>query len=129
MSISPSLLILGSDNVRAATVAVVDTSGNQLSGFDASRPATATLTQVAAASVSTILLAANTARRRFMVHNSANKTVFLAFAATASLTAYSLPVPAGQSYEGPLNDYTGIVTFIGAAGINTNNLFVTEITT
>jgi len=128
MSLSPSLIVETND-IRAAAVAVVDTTGTQLGGFDSSKPSTATMSQVAASAVSQTLLAANLARRRFTVHNSANKTVFLAFGATASLTAYTIPVPAGQTYEGLLNDYTGVISVIGSAGINTNNLFVTEITT
>lgn len=125
MALSPSLLIEPND-VRAAAVAVVDTTGTQLSGFDSSRPTTATLTTVASSATSVSLLAANPARRRFVVVNESSKTLFIAFAATATLTAYTVSVAGGMVYEGVLNDYTGVVSGIWSTA--NGNARITEIT-
>lgn len=126
MALSPSLLVQPND-VRAAAVAVVDAAGVQIGGFDASRPANAALTTVPASAVSVIILPANAARRRFIVHNSSSKTLFLAFAATATTAAYTVAIAGQGTYQGVLNDYTGDVSGVWQA-VN-GNAFVTEITT
>ena len=126
MALSPSLLIEPND-IRAAAVAVVDTTGTQLSGFDPSRPANATLSTLAATTTSQVLLAANAARRRFVIVNEASKALIVAFAATATATAYTFQVAGGQTYEGLLNDYTGVISALLTSG--TGNVRVTEITT
>lgn len=114
-------------DVRAADVAIRDSAGNQLSGFDSTRPANAALTSVAGSATSVTILAANAARRKFYVHNDSAKNLKLAFAATASATAFTILLGAGAAYESPLNGYTGIVTGIwtSAAGFAR----VTEVTT
>ena len=126
MALSPSLLVEPND-VRAAAVAVVDTTGTQLGGFDSSRPANATLSTVGASITPVTLLVANAARRRFTIVNEGVKTLFVAFAATASATAYTAAIAGGGVYEGVLNDYTGIVTGVWSAA--NGNARITEITT
>ena len=126
MSLSPSQIVLPTD-VRADAVAIFDIAGNQLSGFDNSRPANATITTLAATTSSQTLLASNPARRQVFVTNEAGKTLYIAFAATASATSYTIPLAGGSSIILPLNGYTGLITAVLSAG--TGNVRVTEVTT
>jgi len=126
MSLSPSFIIEPND-IRASAVAVVDTTGTQLSGFDPSRPATATISTVASSATSVTLLASNPARRRIVIVNESSKTLFVAFAATATTSAYTVAVAGNATFQGVLNDYTGIVTGIWSAV--SGNARITEITT
>lgn len=127
MSLSPSLVILGSDSIRAAAVALYDAAGNQLSGFDSSRPANAGLTTVPVTNMSAVLLAANAARRTAVIYNDSGKTLYVAFAATATTAAYTYPVPSHSTLELPLNGYTGVISGILPSG--SGNAVVTEVTT
>lgn len=126
MSLSASQVALAND-LRALVVGIFDPAGNQLSGFDASRPANATITTVPVTTTDAVLLAANAARRGVVLTNEANKTLFVAFGVTASNTAYTYPVPAGQTLTLPLNGYTGALHAVLSAG--SGNVRVTEITT
>ena len=126
MALAPSFIVESND-IRASAVAIVDTTGTQLSGFDSSRPATATISSVASSVTSVTLLAANAARRRFVVVNESSKTLFIAFAATATVTAYTVNVAGNAVYEGILNDYTGVVSGIWSSA--NGNARITEITT
>lgn len=126
MSLSPSQVDQPS-GVRTAAVAVYDANGVQLSGFDSSRPATATLTSVPSSATSVSILAANAARRQVIVVNESSKTLFLAFAATATQTAYTVSVAGGATYVSPINSYTGVISGIWATA--NGNARVTEITT
>ena len=99
-------------DARAIDVALLDTAGNQLSGFDTSRPATAAHTTVPSAAVSTTLLAANPARRSFILWNNSNKTLYVIFGATATLTAFTFVLGPGGNYESKMDDYTGIISGI-----------------
>lgn len=108
-------------------VAVLDAAGNQLAGFDASRPSAAALTSVTVAAVSILLAAANPARRQLVLFNDGGNIVYVAFAATATTTAFTVRVPANGSYETVRDGYTGDVSAIRASG--TGAVRVTEITT
>src|SRR5579859_3207349 len=114
MSLSPSQIPLPND-IRADATAIFDVNGNQLSGFDSSRPSTAAITSVPSSITSVTLLAANLARRRVIIVNESSKTLFVAFGATASATAYAVSIAGNQTYQGPLNDYTGQITGIWSA--------------
>ena len=107
-------------------VAVIDGNGDQLIGFDPSRPATATLTSVASSVVSVVLLASNPARRKFIIYNDSTKKLFIAFAATASASAYTIQLPLNGAFEAQMNDYTGVVSGIWSAA--NDNARITEIT-
>lgn len=120
---------------RAQVVAIADgngdqtgTSGNPLAvtSMPVAAPATATLTSVASSIVSVTILALNAGRKKFIIVNNSTKNLYLAFAATASLTAFTLELGAQGVYASSLYDYTGIVTGIW----NSANGFarVTEIT-
>lgn len=123
----PSLITLGLDSFRAAAVAILDANGNQLSGFDPSKPANATITTLAATNADQLMLAANANRRQVIVTNEAPKTLYVAFAATVTTAAYTVTIPSGQTWTSPLNGYTGVMHALLASG--TGNVRVTEITT
>lgn len=125
MGLSPSQVVLAND-LRADVVGVFDPAGNQLSGFDSSRPANAAETSVPSSTSSVPILVANAARRRVVIFNNSSKTLFLAFGAVAVLNK-GIPVPSMQVYSGPLNDYTGLISGIWSAANGTAE--VTEITT
>jgi hypothetical protein len=111
---------------RVADVALFDANGVQLSGFDPSRPANATLTQPTVNTTSSVIAAANPARRGLIVHNTSGRRIFVAFAATASAAAYTYDVANGNQFEIPLNGYTGVVSVVTNAGSGT--ICVTEVT-
>lgn len=75
---------------------------------------TSALTSVASAASSTSLLAANTARRGAMIFNESTAILYVALAASASVTAYTYQIPAGGYWEVPAL-YTGAVFGIWAA--------------
>lgn len=124
--ISASLRLLGVD-VRAMDVAVVDGNGDQLTGFDGSRPANATLSNASLTNASSVVLAANAARREVYFEHEGNGTAYLAFAATATTSAYTLRIAGNSSGKLSLNGYTGVISGIRGAG--TSTLRVTEVTT
>jgi hypothetical protein len=117
-------------NASPVDVALVDGAGNQLTGFDASRPANTTLSSVAYAAGSQPVLAANAGRRGVVLYNATNKAINVALSATASLTAFSFQIPSLGTWESALDGYTGAISAIWtsapAAGAT---LHVTELTT
>jgi hypothetical protein len=74
---------------------------------------------VSVTTTSAIVLAANVNRIKFSIWNAGSKPVFLAFAATASATAFTVNLPVNALYESDLNDYTGDVSAITASGTST----------
>ena len=112
-------------NATPADVALVDSSGNQITTLAGTPPSTATLTQVPAASTSTVILAANPLRKGVIITNNSSKTLTLAFAATASSTAFTFILAGNGVYNGPLSGYTGVISGIwnGTSG----NAQVTEL--
>ena len=113
-------------NAHALDVAVTDLAGNQVGGFDPSKPATATLTSVPTSTASATLLALAAGRHGFYVHNAASKSLYVAYAATASPTAFTFLVPPNTGYEGPLKGFTGVISGVLEAG--SGNARVTELT-
>lgn len=89
-------------------------------------PANAAVTSVAAAVVSTQLLAANANRRAATIQNdSASAILYVKFGAAASTTSYTVQIPAGGYYEAP-GGYTGIIHGIWSAAVG--NARITEVT-
>lgn len=87
--------------------------------------ATGTITSVAGAAVSTTLLVSNASRKGFSIFNDSTSILKVAFAATASATAFSFLLQPSSFFEsGTL--YTGIVTGIWASAVG--NARVTELT-
>lgn len=80
------------------------------------KSATSATTSVTATTTSTTIIALNTARKGLYVFNDSTAVLYLAFAATASTTAYITQVPANSLYEMPAKPtYTGLVTGIWSA--------------
>lgn len=92
-----------------------------------SSPATTgTVTSVAGSATSVTLLAANTSRAGAVIFNDSTVALAVALAATASLTAYTVSIPAQGIYELPAPGYTGIVSGIWATA--TGSARITELT-
>lgn len=86
---------------------------------------TAAVTSVAASASSVTLLAANANRRGvIIVNDSVSATLDLAYAGTASTSAYTQSVPPGATWEMPLPAYTGAISGIWSAAVG--NARVTE---
>lgn len=126
MSLLSATIRLLAGDVRALDVAVVDGTGNQLTGFDPSRPANATVATVATSTTSVTLFASNADRRQIYISNESNGTLYVKFGATASATSYTVLIPKNGTWEGVLNTYTGVVDGVLSAG--TGNARVTEVT-
>jgi len=91
------------------------------------KAATGTITSVSNATSSFTALASNASRKGFVIVNDSTATVSVAFAATASTTAFTLRLTANASYfSTSLPVYTGIITAIASAA--TGSLRVTELT-
>jgi hypothetical protein len=123
--LSASLRVLG--ETRALDVAIIDGAGAHVTGFDASRPATSSITSVATSTTSATLLAANTARRQFYIYNDSGSNLFVAFAATATATAFTVLIPKNGFFASEMNGYTGVISGILSSG--TGNARLTEVTT
>ena len=87
-------------NVTTGTIAVVQGS-------------VAALTTVAASTTSVSLLASNALRvNMYVVNSSSIGNLFMAFAATASLSSYTIQIPPGGLYEFSNTAYTGAISGI-----------------
>lgn len=76
--------------------------------------ATATLSTVASSASSVTLLASNSIRKGMIIYNNSTQFLYLAFAASASTSVFTYPIPPGAIYENSGLDtlYTGKVTGI-----------------
>lgn len=90
------------------------------------RGATATLTNVAYATSSGTLKAANANRRALILVNDSDGVLYVKYGATASITSYCYKLNPGEAFRE--TQYTGLVDGIWAGG-TTGNCRVTEITT
>lgn len=127
-----------SGNVRELTnselsldVSIVDADGVQITDFSPvvtfpTPPATAAITSPSVTTTSTTVLAANAARRQCIIHNDSASKVFIAFAATATTTAFTFELGGNSTFVSEMSSYTGIITGIKSTGSST--LRVTEIT-
>lgn len=111
--------------VMAGSLSVTIASNQTPISVIATISSTATLTSVSLTTSSQVLLAANTNRRGFMIYNDSLNMLFVAFAATASTTAFSTKIQAGGAYE-PGIDYTGIIS--GIASTASGAARITEFT-
>lgn len=75
---------------------------------------TGTLTSVSLTTSTQVLLAANSSRKGFMIFNDSLNMLFVAFAATASTTAFSTKIQAGGAFDADIA-YTGIISGIASA--------------
>jgi hypothetical protein len=92
---------------RAVDVVLIDEFGNPIFGFNPDRPDNATLSNVSSSVTSVSLLAANPARRGFVIYNDSTKTLRVAFGVAASATTFSVLIPAKATYSGDLDGFTG----------------------
>lgn len=86
---------------------------------------TGTLTSVAGSATTGVLLASNALRKGFMVFNDGSAILYVAFAATASTTAFSQKLFPNSSYISDFN-YTGVIS--GISSTATGNTRITEFT-
>jgi hypothetical protein len=131
MSLVPASIRLLNDDVRALDIAVVDADGNQITDFTTTvqfpdPPSQAALTAVATSTTSAELLAANAGRRQVFIYNDSNATLFVAFAATATSTAFTVIIGKNSQWQSDLNGYTGVISGILSNG--TGNARITEVT-
>ena len=84
---------------------------------------TATLTQPAASATAAVLLAASK-RNGFIITNDGSTALFLAFAATATVTAYTVQLATSGVYTSSDVNYSGVVSGIWS-GSPTGNARVT----
>jgi hypothetical protein len=106
----------------------VDDGGNlRITGtFTTDKAGHSSITEVAAATVSTSILASNANRVMATIFNATNKTMYVALASTASLSAYTLQIVQNSYYELPAS-YTGAISAIWANGVS-GNAMITELT-
>lgn len=92
------------------------------------RSTTGTITSVSASATSVTLLAANTSRLGATIYNDSTVDLYLALAATASTTAFTIKINTNGYYELPREGviYTGIITGIWASA--SGSARVTELT-
>lgn len=82
-------------------------------GGTSSTITTATLSNVSASASSVTVLAANTSRKRAVIHNDSTAKVRLKFGSTASASSFTYALNAYETYETPTSGlYTGIITGI-----------------
>lgn len=111
-------------NVSGSSLSIVQATGTTFS-VSQSTSATGTLSSVALATSSTTVLASNASRKGFIVYNDSLNILYLAFAATASTSAFSAKLQPGSAYNSDTL-YTGIITGIASAA--SGNARVTEFT-
>jgi hypothetical protein len=115
-------LVLGDDGVNGGDVSPTNPMPTKLQ-----TAASSTLATAANSASTFVVLAANAARKGFMIFNDSSVTVTYAFAATASAAAFTFRLTAGASYIYNLPViYTGIVSAISPSA--TGNQRTTELT-
>lgn len=82
---------------------------------DPTRPGTAVRTSVPLSTTSVTLVAANADRRFVTIFNTSNRSLFLAFGPTASLTDFTAEIPKSAYFEGQEDGYTGEIAGIWAS--------------
>jgi hypothetical protein len=89
------------------------------------KAATGTITSVAGTTTSATILAANVNRKGGSVYNDSTAVLYLAFAASASTTAFTVPLAANTYYE-ISGGYVGIITGVWATAAGSAR--ITELT-
>ena len=111
----------------AADKALVVAINPLSNGVSFSSPTTAAMTTVVSSTSSQTLVAANASRKGLVVHNATNRSIYVAFDATATTSAYTYLVQSGNTLELGINmAWTGLMSVIGAAGIS-GNILVTDL--
>lgn len=115
---TPVQVSLANTGSNATAVAVSGTVGISASS-------TAAITSVASSATSVALLSSNTGRKSATFFNESTATLYLAFAATSSLTAYTVQIPPASFYELSIN-YTGAISGIWSTA--NGSVRITELT-
>jgi hypothetical protein len=88
-------------------------------------PATSALSSVALSTTSAPVLASNASRLGFVIKNDGTQTAYIAFASSATTTAYTESIDPGAEYVDSTG-YTGAVS--GITATSTTTVRVTELT-
>lgn len=90
-------------------------------------PSVSAITSFVAAITSAVALASNANRRGFSIYNdSVSSTLYIAYAATASTSDFTLKIAPGGYFEGPDPCYTGVISGIWSGTVGSAK--VTEVT-
>jgi hypothetical protein len=118
----------GTAATRAAVLTTVPTVADPglVTRSIETRAATAVITSVAGSLTTGVLKAANTSRLGLTVFNDSTANLYLAFAASATTSAYTVKIGAGGYWEMPRPCYTGAVS--GIWDVANGNARVTEMT-
>src|SRR5271165_3908794 len=104
----------------------VNSSGSLLTSSTPATSSTSTITSVGGATSSTSLLASNTSRKGAYFFNDSTAILYLAFASSASTTAYTVQIASNGFYEMPNPTvYTGSIFGIWSAA--NGNVRITEL--
>lgn len=120
--LGPTLIDQG--DTRAAATVLVDVTGAPVETFpvtgtiqvgnfpsQSTPPTGAVLTTVTYATGAVPVLAANPARKQFLISNPTNKTVNIAYNVSGAASgSYTFQIVSNATYEGPLNGYLGAIS-------------------
>ena len=116
-------------DARPMDVFLLDASGNPVTSLAGPRPANAEIDVLTFTAATQVIAAADPARRKLIVYNATNKTLYLSYAATSSLTEFSVPVAVNTAYEISGDDYAGIISgILAGAPSGVNKVYVTKVT-
>lgn len=76
---------------------------------------TAAISSISSQNTTQTMLVANPARKGFAVYNDSNQVAYIAYAATASATAFTIPMQPQSYYETDSHCYKGVISIIWAA--------------
>lgn len=130
LAIKGVLDAIAASQANQATAAKQDTQIASLASIDAklSQPTSGVITQIARSGTSSVILASNANRKGFYLYNDSGAKMYIAFAATASASAYTLQLGSNTGYESPqANSYKGTISGIWTSG-GSGSLQVTELT-
>jgi hypothetical protein len=110
--------IVEAGDKRLSAVLLFDAAGNPVTSLAGTPPASAVLSSPAGLAVSAVILPLNLNRRGVVIYNDSGKNLRVAFAPTASATAFTYLIPSKQTLELQLGGYTGDIAGIweGAGG-------------
>jgi len=132
VDVSGDLHVVGNNAALETTLIQVrdylDTVETKLQSlFDLlSRPATATLSNVASSVTSVTILSSNANRKKFIIVNDGTSNLYLKFGATASTTSFTIKLERSGIYESDRLDYTGVID--GIWDVANGSARVTELT-
>ncbi len=109
---------------QAEPVYIVNQSGEYAG--DGNVSTSANVTTVAPSTSSTQLLAANAARRGFIITNGTDTAMRIKYGTAASLTSFSVALAAGGVFEAAIT-YRGALTAVSVTAPTTGSYQVTEL--